>query len=136
MFLALSRVRNPFNRILEIEPIFFSFVLSRLFLLFPVFFCFRGSYFFICRAFVFSCFRGSFFSISFVALDAQLFLSIESQGKFIGTAHEVMAGNTGNTPLRSGINRVFAYGMRELGMPFMTGRAHLEFLVAEEKPQI
>jgi len=96
------------------------------------------------REFVPSCFRGylffpsvpSGFSISLVALDTELFLSIESQGELIGAAHKVMTGNTGNAALRSGINGFFSYRMGELGVSFMTGRAHLEFLVAEKKLEI
>ena len=71
-----------------------------------------------------------------MALDTELFLSIESQGKLKGTAHEVMTGNTGNAPLRPGINGFCSYRMGELGVSFMTGRAHLEFLIAKEKPEI
>jgi hypothetical protein len=34
-----------------------------------------------------------------MALNAELFGSIKSQGKLKGAAHQVVAGNTGNIPL-------------------------------------
>jgi hypothetical protein len=71
-----------------------------------------------------------------MALDTELFLAIESQGILKGTAHEVVTGNARNAPLRAGINGFFSYRMGELGVSFMTGRAHLEFLITEKKPEI
>ena len=47
-----------------------------------------------------------------------------------------MAGDTGNFPLGPGIDGVRSYGMGELGMSLVTGRAHEKLLIAKKESVI
>jgi hypothetical protein len=47
-----------------------------------------------------------------------------------------VAGDTGNVPLGPGIDGGRSYGMGELGMSFVTRRAHKQFLIAKKESVI
>jgi len=71
-----------------------------------------------------------------MAIPTKISRSVLSQGKFVGAAHELMAGDAGDVPFGPGINRFFPDGMSDGSLPAMTIGTLGYFVTVKHQPVV